>query len=711
VCDPPPEPDEPIVIRGKLRVLPGTNKLGFVACDRGLLSQDVVVADMWHRNRALDGDIVYVQLLPLEDCDQANPKKIESDTFIATATATATQTMNGLKLSDALRLRGIPQATEATEYSAPNGAEEQHPANYESKTRVNNDAPSPLWQDDEIQMDLWNPQVPIVRRPNQSKPVHVDAVGAQGTMPDALVSTPQPQQRRGRVVHVLPPKSILSELDPSQTPPPPRRRIVGSLLILPSGTILLTPNQRSLPQFKCFPQAETQTLIDTLIREQKETHQEDVPNESKTGSSLLQTMLFQAEYEYGSWKESFKNWPPAVNIQLLGRACVLQDEIQSLLMEHQVDHGDFPPQVLKDVNEAVQSGVYLSNNDNGDELSWKPTPEMYARRRDYRDQRIFTIDPTTAKDLDDALHITALPNGLIEVGVHIADVSYFVQPNTAVNDEAIRRSTTVYLVDRSIPMLPRPLCEVACSLNENVERLAFSCVWTMNPNGTLRTRNKRDGSGTEEDVWYGRTVIKSCARLDYATAQNIIDNKVARPGDSCANADEALWPSNRRPTGGHTMEQVAADVRLMHRVAMARRQLRFENGALALHSVKLTFQLDTDGQSPLLAAPYPIRDSNRLVEEYMLLANYLVAQRLITHAGDLACLRHHPPPKMESMDKVAAVAKAGMNFDIDISSSQTLHQSLVRLGQVCRDDPLVLTCVTQMLTLPMQQAQYFAAGS
>jgi DIS3-like exonuclease 2 len=147
----------------------------------------------------------------------------------------------------------------------------------------------------------------------------------------------------------------------------------------------------------------------------------------------------------------------------------------------------------------------------------------------------------------------------------------------------------------------------------------------------------------------------------------------------------------------------------MHRVAIARRKLRFDSGALALHGIKLTFQLDSDGQTPLMAVPYPIRDSNRLIEEYMLLANYLVAQRLISHAKGRALLRQHPEPLDDGLDKVVEVAKASINFDIDASSSQTLHASLHRLSREC-DDPLVLQSITQMLMTPMQPADYFAAG-
>ena len=117
---------------------------------------------------------------------------------------------------------------------------------------------------------------------------------------------------------------------------------------------------------------------------------------------------------------------------------------------------------------------------------------MRKGRRDYRGERVFTIDPTTAKDLDDALHIKLLPDGKVEIGVHIADVSHFIKPNSHVDKEAQNRATTVYLVDRTVPMLPRPLCKIVSSLNENVERLAFSCVWIMNMDGTMAIEEEAD---------------------------------------------------------------------------------------------------------------------------------------------------------------------------------------------------------------------------
>jgi DIS3-like exonuclease 2 len=673
-----------VVIRGTLRMLSSgnaNNSISFVACDRGLFHRDILIPDALHRNRALAGDQVFVELLPPlsedtnTDEDQKKPSSI-------------TELTQEIKTSLVLNDNDDDKAGDKIVLDRQEDHGTKQASTQEAMT----------WQDDEIQMDIWNPQVPIVHATSNY------AQSKNGTLSQL--------QRRGRVVYVIPPKPITSEIPPiqkansnpvaasSSSNPPATRRIVGTLKRLSSGTILLTPNNKALPQFKCPD--DTKKLLQEI--EQKQCEKESDEEKKKD-------LFFQADYHYGSWKETQTNWPPCRNVRVLGESCVIEDEIRALLCEYNVDHGDeFPAPVLQDVEKAVRSGVY-QREENG-ELGWKPTPDMYIGRRDYRDQRIFTIDPTTAKDLDDALHITQLPDGeTVEVGVHIADVSYFVRPNTEVDREAVRRATTVYLVDRTIPMLPRPLCEIACSLNENVERLAFSCVWRMNKDGTLRLKKGKKGKVLQEDVWYGRTIIKSCARLDYATAQNIIEGKVLPFGElGESHVDEDLWPLSRRPTGGHTMRQVAEDVRLMHRVAMARRRLRFDNGAVALDSVKLTFQLDADGQTPLLAAPYPIHDSNRLVEEYMLLANYFTAQRLITHAKDKALLRHHPPPLMDSMDKVVAVAKAGMDFDLDVSSSASLHKSLVRLGQVCQD-PLVLKCVTQILTVPMQQAEYFSAGT
>eukprot|EP00934_Nitzschia_sp_Nitz4_P009430 Nitzschia sp. Nitz4//scaffold1_size375055//22941//26060//NITZ4_000211-RA/size375055-processed-gene-0.7-mRNA-1//1//CDS//3329540850//9420//frame0 len=595
---------DPNIIRGKLRVLPTQDGAAFCTCDRGTQSKDVLIETPLERNRALNGDEVFVELLPLEEGQD------------------------------------IPEASTP---SAKQGGDEM-------------EEEESWWQDDEVQVGLWDPVVRI-RRNNRI----VDAAGDPGE---------ENLQRKGKVIHVVPPKFIQSEVkssSPKQNAPV--KRLVGHLKRLQRGATLFIPTNKCLPHFRL-----TNSAADRL----KDTKQD---------------AIYTAIYTYGTWEPSH-SWPPCGQVEQLGLSCNVEDETKALLIENDVDHGEFPQEVLDECQNVVASGEYSEGSESG----WKPTPEMYAGREDFRQKRIFTIDPTTAKDLDDALHIEELPNGEIEIGVHIADVSHFVETESHLDEEANRRCTTVYLVDRTIPMLPRPLCEIACSLNENVERLAFSCVWRMRRNGTMVKGHK---------VFYGRSVIRSCARLDYSTAQNIIDRKVAH-GET--ELDEDLWPESRRPTGGHTIGQVAADVRLMHEVGMARRQKRFANGALALNAVKLTFQLDADRETPLGCQQYPIKDSNRLVEEYMLLANYLVAQRLVTHAGERALLRNHESPLLTGLEKVVAIARESIGAEIDITSAGSLQNSLNRLGRECTDE-VALKCITEMLKMPMKPATYIAAGS
>jgi DIS3-like exonuclease 2 len=686
------------IIRGKLRALPSSssnnnnnrggnannNKANaFVTCDRGLLARDVVIQNDMDRNRALDGDYVFVELLDdvvtdggdvVDDDDGHDEQKQRSKDI------TMGEFMDQLNLND-------------DDISESCLAEME-----ESETDIKEEE-GERWHDDEVQMSLWDPVLNLRKR---LKKKNSNVEGGD----DTNEANSGERQYSGRVICIVPPSGAgqqASEFKPEDESFKkliPKRTIVGTLTKLPDGNrYLLVPNNKCLPRFMC----------PAGTKEVEEDGNDDA-NADEAGEKSK--MLYQAEYVFGSWS-SMNKWPPCTNVRKLCGSCNVEDETKALLVENGVDHGDFPAAVLRDVDKAVESGRFLESNTPSDsavekDMGWKPTEEMCRGRRDYRNHRIFTIDPTTAKDLDDALHITPLPDGRVEIGVHIADVSHFIQPGSAVDEEALRRATTVYLVNDVIPMLPRPLCEIACSLNENVERLAFSVVWRMNLDGTLSKKGGRKGKNKppEDDIWYGRTVIKSCARLDYATAQNIIDGKVAT-GE--AEADETFWPKSRQPTGGHTIDQVAADVRLMHKVAMARRKLRFGNGALALNGIKLAFQLEDDGETPKLCAPYPIRDSNRLIEEYMLLANYFVAQRLITHAHGRALLRNHSPPIELGMQSVVDVSKEALNFDIDTTNSSTLQASLSRLSREC-DDELVVQCVTESLMTPMKPAEYIAAG-
>jgi len=721
------------VVRGRIRVMPSRNGAAFVTCDRGSMGKDVLVKDEKDRNRALDGEYVFVELHPLMVGDEDGEEdgggrgRGEERGGSGQKEVTIADFMDNLKLTGGATEGGgqkekrMEQSTEE-EMGDVEYEEEEYLINEEfdivkdeTLNEGEEEEEAEMWHDDEVQMSLWDPVINLRKKSknvttNQSS--HEKSLGIQ---------------RSSKVIHILPPKSSSSGTtfggggkQPSEFAPQdeshrdevPKRTIVGSLTRLPhGGRYLLVPNNKSLPRFMCpagtkDDEGNNNNNNNNNNNEEEEERSnadadgEDNNNNDNSNASNAK-ILYRAEYAHGSWHATNK-WPPCANVRRLCGTCNVEGETKALLVENGVDHGDFPPGVLRDVEESVESGRFLDGA-SGD-MGWRPTEDMYVGRRDYRAQRVFTIDPTTARDLDDALHITPLEDGRVEIGVHIADVSHFIPPSSAVDKEALKRATTVYLVNGIVPMLPRPLCEIACSLNENVERLAFSCVWRMNMDGTLS--KKKGCGGKKDDIWYGRTVIKSCARLDYATAQNIIDKKVAN-GEK--RVDEAFWPKSRQPTGGHTIDEVAGDVRLMHKVAMARRKLRFDNGALALNGVKLAFQLEEDGETPKLCAPYPIRDSNRLIEEFMLLANYLVAQRLITHASGRALLRNHNPPIEQGMQQVVDVSRESFDFHIDTTDSKTLQESLSRLSREC-DDALVVQCVTESLMTPMRPAEYLAAG-
>jgi DIS3-like exonuclease 2 len=187
-----------------------------------------------------------------------------------------------------------------------------------------------------------------------------------------------------------------------------------------------------------------------------------------------------------------------------------------------------------------------------------------------RETCIFTIDPATARDLDDALSYRKLEGGGYEIGVHIADVTFFLKPETELYDVASARATSTYLVNKCYPMLPRLLCENLCSLAENEDRLAFSVIWTF------------DADGGVVDEWFGRTVIRSCVKLAYEHAQAVLDNPEldwAAAGHSPVKCDVSV-------------DTVKASILGLNGVAKRLRAGRFEAGALRLDKIKVSFQLD-----------------------------------------------------------------------------------------------------------------------
>lgn len=203
-----------------------------------------------------------------------------------------------------------------------------------------------------------------------------------------------------------------------------------------------------------------------------------------------------------------------------------------------------------------------------------------------RQERIFTIDPASAKDLDDALSVTTNDDGTYDIGVHIADVSYFVKPNTALDRDAKKRATSVYLVQRAVPMLPPTLSEELCSLNSGKDRLAFSVIFTMTKEAKVTKK------------WFGRTVIKSSAQLSYTNAQDVIDGKIL---------GAPVAPE-------HDASAIEGDIKILHDIAKVLRERRVKNGALFTDTPRVAFTLDESGR-PIDCGQSVHNDANSLVQE------------------------------------------------------------------------------------------------
>jgi ribonuclease R len=273
-------------------------------------------------------------------------------------------------------------------------------------------------------------------------------------------------------------------------------------------------------------------------------------------------------------------------IKVLGKPGLHSTEIHSILAEYGLP-AEFPQEV----------------EDYANQIDLEIKPEEIAKRRDMRKDLTFTIDPKDAKDFDDALSFTKLENGNYEIGIHIADVSHYLKEGTILDDEAYERATSVYLVDRVVPMLPEILSNGACSLRPHEEKYTFSAVFEMNEKTEIL------------NAWYGRTVTYSDARFAYEEAQAIIES-----GTNNIPAEVSL-------TGKayNTTEDISFAVLKLDQLAKKMRLKRMAQGAISFDKVEVKFNLDEDA-NPVGVFFKTSKDANKLIEEFMLLANRKVSE-------------------------------------------------------------------------------------
>jgi ribonuclease R len=321
-------------------------------------------------------------------------------------------------------------------------------------------------------------------------------------------------------------------------------------------------------------------------------------------------------------------YPIAEVVRVLGEPQRHQTEIHAILLEYDLPEA-FPPEVLAEA-EALPKEI---------------PPEEIERRHDFRDILTFTIDPEDAKDFDDAISFRVLPSGLYEVGIHIADVSYYVRPGTALDEEAYKRGTSVYLVDRTIPMLPERLSADLCSLKPHEDRLTFSVVFQIDTQARIKS------------VWMGKSIIHSQRRFTYEEAQHEIEKGTGSLADA---------------------------LRTLNNLAKKLHEKRLREGGVRFETEEIRFRLD-ETMTPIALFVKERKDAHKLIEELMLLANRQVAL-FLSQKKVPTLYRVHDVPDPSRL-KALKVFLEGFGYDIEVHHPRALTRSLNALIEAIEGKP------------------------
>jgi len=376
-----------------------------------------------------------------------------------------------------------------------------------------------------------------------------------------------------------------------------------------------------------------------------------IPKNKLLGSTDGQKVVIRLT----EWKDNAKN-PNGEVIRIIGNSGEHETEIHSILEEYNLPY-EFSIDVL-DESEAISDVI---------------TQVEIDKRRDMRHVLTFTIDPADAKDFDDALSVQFI-DGILEVGIHIADVSYYLRPDTELDKEAYARGTSVYLVDRCVPMLPERLSNGLCSLRPLEDKLCFSAVFKLDQNGHVT------------DEWFGRTVINSDHRFTYEEAQEVIETRLPKLN-----------------TGDPILDmQLTSAVLILDKMAKKMRKVRLGKGSISFDKHEVRFKLD-ENNKPVDILFKSSKDSNKLIEEFMLLANRHVAQ-FINSKGLPMVNRAHDKPSEEKLNQLKDYIKQ-FGYDIKIEDSAAITKSLNQLLIDVKDTPEE-DIINNLVVRTMQKADY-----
>ncbi|MCK0158099.1 ribonuclease R [Cellulophaga sp. F20128] len=357
----------------------------------------------------------------------------------------------------------------------------------------------------------------------------------------------------------------------------------------------------------------------------------DKINDAQDGDKVVVKMT--------DWPEDADS-PYGEIIEVLGKPGEHNTEIHSILAEYGLPY-QFPLEIESYANK-------IDTSIKEDEI---------AKRRDMRETLTFTIDPKDAKDFDDALSFVILENGNYEIGIHIADVSHYLEPDTILDDEAYQRATSVYLVDRVVPMLPEVLSNNACSLRPNEEKYTFSAVFEIDDKANLRNQ------------WFGRTVTNSNERFSYEEAQYIIETK-----ENTIPQDISI-----RESGAYTVSKEVVEATLtLDKLAKIMREKRMQAGAISFDKVEVRFSLD-ENNAPEGVYFKESKDANKLIEEFMLLANRKVAEFIGKQKPEKTFIyRVHDEPNEEKLANLNGII-ARFGHKLDFKNKQSISDSLNKL--------------------------------
>ena len=351
--------------------------------------------------------------------------------------------------------------------------------------------------------------------------------------------------------------------------------------------------------------------------------------EANDGDKVLVKLL--------EWKKQDLS-PIGKIVKVFGEPGNHQTELNSIIAKNEIaiEFSDEVKEYAKNISETIDQ-------------------KEIKQRRDFREKNTFTIDPVDAKDFDDALSFEKIDENNYEVGIHIADVSFYVKPSTVLDKEAYNRATSIYLVDRVIPMLPEKLSNKVCSLRPNEDKLTFSAVFNFNKNAEIK------------NSWFGRTIIRSKKRFSYQEAQEIIETK-----------KNIISKKNSLTGKEYKVDQSIVDaIIILDDIAKKIRSKREKNGSINFNRTEVGFILDKE-KNPKEIYFKKSGDSNKLIEEFMLIANKKVAEVFNEIKTQKHIYRVHDFPDKEKLKSLKYIVKS-FGYNLDLTSSKGISKSLNKL--------------------------------